>query len=93
MKLMTGLVEVAVMVSVQLQTTQRRYDMENSKRAHDRASDRVEELQATISEVTLEHLLRVIKSKHTYLKIFFHVSRSYSILSPALTDGYGSLEC
>ncbi|XP_070693242.1 cohesin subunit SA-1-like [Pempheris klunzingeri] len=51
MKLMTGLVEVAVMVSVQLQTTQRRYDMENSKRAHDRASDRVEELQATINEL------------------------------------------
>lgn len=52
MKLMTGLVEVAVIVSVQLQTTQRQYDMENSKKAHDRASDRMEELQATISEVT-----------------------------------------
>uniref|UniRef100_UPI0037E9BAFF cohesin subunit SA-1-like n=1 Tax=Semicossyphus pulcher TaxID=241346 RepID=UPI0037E9BAFF len=51
MKLMTGLVEVAVIVSVQLQTTQRRYDMENSKRAHDRASDRLEELQASISEM------------------------------------------
>ncbi|XP_042349536.1 cohesin subunit SA-2 [Plectropomus leopardus] len=51
MKLMTELVEVAVIVSVQLQTTQRRYDTENSKRAHDRASDRLEELQATISEL------------------------------------------
>uniref|UniRef100_A0A665WNA3 Cohesin subunit SA n=1 Tax=Echeneis naucrates TaxID=173247 RepID=A0A665WNA3_ECHNA len=51
MKLMTGLVEVAVLVSVQLQTTQRQYDMEKSKRAHDRAFDRLEELQATISEL------------------------------------------
>ncbi|KAM9849651.1 cohesin subunit SA-1 [Aulostomus maculatus] len=51
MKLMTGLVEVAVTVSVQLQTTQRRYDSENSKRVHDRASDKLEELQATISEL------------------------------------------
>ncbi|KAM9357284.1 cohesin subunit SA-3 [Symphorus nematophorus] len=51
MKLMTGLVEVALIVSVQLQTTQRRYDTENSKRAHDRASDRLEELQAAISEL------------------------------------------
>lgn len=51
MKLMTGLVEVALTVSVQLQTTQRQYDMENNKRAHDRASGRLEELQATISEV------------------------------------------
>ncbi|XP_008293622.1 cohesin subunit SA-1 [Stegastes partitus] len=51
MKLMTGLVEVAVIVSVQLQTTQRRYDVENSKRAHDRASDRLEDLQATIREL------------------------------------------
>lgn len=52
---MTGLVEVALTVSVQLQTTQRQYDMENSKRAHDRASDRLEELQATISQVTHGH--------------------------------------
>ncbi|XP_032383518.1 cohesin subunit SA-2 isoform X1 [Etheostoma spectabile] len=51
MKLMTGLVEVAVIVSVQLQTTQRQYDMENSKREQDRATDRLEELRATISEL------------------------------------------
>uniref|UniRef100_UPI003AB0B83D cohesin subunit SA-2-like n=1 Tax=Centroberyx gerrardi TaxID=166262 RepID=UPI003AB0B83D len=51
MKLMTGLVEVAVTVSAQLQTSQRRYNMENSKRAQDRASDRLEVLQATISEL------------------------------------------
>lgn len=52
MKLMSGLVEVAVMVSVQLQTTLRRYNMENTKKGHDRASDRLEELQASISEVS-----------------------------------------
>ncbi|XP_022615887.1 cohesin subunit SA-2-like [Seriola dumerili] len=51
MKLMTGVVEVAVLVSVQLQTTQRQHNTESSKRAHDRASDRLEELQATISEL------------------------------------------
>ncbi|XP_023144986.2 cohesin subunit SA-1 isoform X2 [Amphiprion ocellaris] len=50
MKLMTGFVDIVVVVSVQLQTTQRRYDVENSKREHDRASDRLEELQATVSE-------------------------------------------
>lgn len=52
MKLMTGLVDVALNVSVQLQTTQRQYNMENSKRASDRAPDRLEELQATVSLVT-----------------------------------------
>ncbi|XP_034399362.1 cohesin subunit SA-1 [Cyclopterus lumpus] len=51
MKLMTGLVEVAVLVSVQLQTTQRQYDMENGKEARDRAPGRLEELQATISQL------------------------------------------
>lgn len=67
MKLMTGLVDVAVIVSIQLQTTQRQHDMENSKRAHNRASDRLEELQATISEVTYTqrlthtHEFRVLK--------------------------------
>lgn len=49
---MTALVEVAVVVSVQLQTTQQQYNTENSKRAHDRASDRLEELQASVREVT-----------------------------------------
>uniref|UniRef100_A0A3Q3W0T0 Cohesin subunit SA n=1 Tax=Mola mola TaxID=94237 RepID=A0A3Q3W0T0_MOLML len=45
MKLMTGLVEVAQMVSVQLHTAQRRYDVENSKSGHESASDRLEELK------------------------------------------------
>lgn len=52
MKVMTGLVEVAVVVSVQLQTTQRQHDLENSKGPHDQAPGRLEELQATVCEVT-----------------------------------------
>jgi hypothetical protein len=55
MKLMTGIVEVAVMVFAQIKTTQRRYDAERSKSAEHRASERLEELQATISEVTRAH--------------------------------------
>lgn len=51
-KLMTALVDLAVAVSVQLQTTQRRCDIENSRIPPERASDRLEELKATIREVT-----------------------------------------
>lgn len=52
MKLMTSLVKVFLGVSIQLQTAQRRCDIECSKRDPDRASDRLEELKASISEVT-----------------------------------------
>uniref|UniRef100_A0A3B3I8U6 Cohesin subunit SA n=1 Tax=Oryzias latipes TaxID=8090 RepID=A0A3B3I8U6_ORYLA len=51
LKVMTGLVEVAVTVSVQLQTTQRQIDTEKSKNPQIRASDKLEELHATISEL------------------------------------------
>ncbi|XP_073343307.1 cohesin subunit SA-1-like [Pagrus major] len=72
MKLMTGLAEVAMIVSVQLQTTQRQYDMENSKKAHDRASDRLEELQATISEL-LENREEVVSMMNgTFRGVFVH---------------------
>ncbi|XP_044218839.1 cohesin subunit SA-1 [Thunnus albacares] len=72
MKLMTGLVEVAVIVSVQLQTTQRRHNMENSKGKHDRASDRLEELQATISELqeNREELSSMMNA--TFRGVFVH---------------------
>lgn len=53
---MTGLVEVAVMVSIQLQTTRRQYDMETSKTEHDRASERMEELQRIRSEVIYTYI-------------------------------------
>ena len=64
MKLMTGLVEVAVTVSVQLQTTQRQRNMENSKSSDDRASDRLEKLEATISEVTHTHTTHTQTQTH-----------------------------
>nr|XP_020480414.1 cohesin subunit SA-1-like isoform X2 [Monopterus albus] len=72
MKLMTGLVEVAVTVSIQLQTTQRQYDMEKSKRVHDRASDRLEELQATIKELheNREELSSLMNA--TFRGVFVH---------------------
>ncbi|CAK6964961.1 cohesin subunit SA-2 [Scomber scombrus] len=72
MRLMTGLVEVAVIVSVQLQTTQRRHNMENSKGEHDRASDRLEELQATINELqeNREELSSMMNA--TFRGVFVH---------------------
>ncbi|CAI5652761.1 cohesin subunit SA-1 isoform X12 [Oreochromis niloticus] len=71
-KLMTGLVEVAVVVSVQLQTTQQQYNTENSKRAHDRASDRLEELQATVRELreNREELSSMMNA--TFRGVFVH---------------------
>ncbi|XP_028271897.1 cohesin subunit SA-1 [Parambassis ranga] len=72
LKLLTGLVEVGVIVYVQLQTTQRQCDMEKSKREHDRASDRLEELQATISELreNREELSSLMNS--TFRGVFVH---------------------
>lgn len=52
MKLMTGFVDAALKVSVQLQTTQRQCDMESSRSPQDRAPDRLVDLQATLSLVT-----------------------------------------
>ncbi|XP_074505362.1 cohesin subunit SA-1 [Sebastes fasciatus] len=61
MKLMTGLVEVAVIVSVQLKTTQRQYD-----------SGRLEELKATISELqeNREELSSMMNA--TFRGVFVH---------------------
>ncbi|KAJ8282907.1 hypothetical protein COCON_G00054260 [Conger conger] len=54
MKLMTAVVEVAVVVFTQTETIQRRYELERDKRAESRAQERLEELQATLREL-LEH--------------------------------------
>ncbi|CAL8262557.1 unnamed protein product [Lota lota] len=54
MKLISAVVEVGVSVSTQLQTCQRLYDAESSKTPQDRATHRLEELQAVIKEL-LEH--------------------------------------
>ncbi|XP_076595594.1 cohesin subunit SA-2 [Chaetodon auriga] len=72
MKLMTGLVEVALTVSVQLRTTQRRYDVENSKRAHDRSSDRLEELQASINELCENKQEIASMMNSTFRGVFVH---------------------
>ncbi len=72
MKLMSGLVEVALTVSVQLQTTQRQYDMENSKSPSDKASNRLEELQATISEVTEDRNRVAAEVKQLWLQPMLH---------------------
>ncbi|XP_068571632.1 cohesin subunit SA-1-like isoform X2 [Cebidichthys violaceus] len=72
MKLMTGLVEVAVLVSVQLQTTQRQYDMENGRGPHDRAPGRLEELRAAVSEMqeNREELSSMMNA--TFRGVFVH---------------------
>ncbi|XP_008324761.1 cohesin subunit SA-1 isoform X2 [Cynoglossus semilaevis] len=72
MRLMTGLVEVAVTVCDQLQTTQRRYDTEKNKRANDRAVDRLNDLQVTINELVekKEDLSAMINS--TFRGVFVH---------------------
>ncbi|XP_031654489.1 cohesin subunit SA-2 isoform X3 [Oncorhynchus kisutch] len=72
MKLMTGIVEVAVMVFAQIKTTQRRYDAERSKGAEHRASERLEELQATISELR-EHQEELSSMMNaTFRGVFVH---------------------
>ncbi|XP_034454234.1 cohesin subunit SA-1 [Hippoglossus hippoglossus] len=72
MKLMTGLVEVAVIVSGQLQTTQRQHNMENSKSSDDRASDRLEELGATISELQEKREELSSMMNATFRGVFVH---------------------
>ncbi|XP_036403583.1 cohesin subunit SA-1 [Megalops cyprinoides] len=51
MKLMTALVEVAVMVFSQTETTHRRYEAERNKELERRAQDRLEELHTTYTEL------------------------------------------
>lgn len=73
-KLMSGLVEVAVAVNVQQQTTQRRYDIEISKMPSERASDKVEQLKATLSEVRHEDSDTDIAQKFSrFDKICVHI--------------------
>uniref|UniRef100_A0A672GE70 Cohesin subunit SA n=1 Tax=Salarias fasciatus TaxID=181472 RepID=A0A672GE70_SALFA len=69
MKLMTGLVEVSAAAFLQLQTAQRRYDTEKSKRVQDRALDR---LQETVSELreNCEELSSMMNT--TFRGVFVH---------------------
>lgn len=84
MKLMTGFVDVALSVSVQLQTTQRQYDMESSRSPIDRAPDRLAELQATLSLVTHSATLTfnwiVWKESCWNIWVFFLVQRGLFVL-------------
>uniref|UniRef100_A0AAQ4RGY4 Cohesin subunit SA n=1 Tax=Gasterosteus aculeatus aculeatus TaxID=481459 RepID=A0AAQ4RGY4_GASAC len=72
MKVMTGLVEVAVVVSVQLQTTQRQHDLENSKGPHDQAPGRLEELQATVCELRENREELSCMMNATFRGVFVH---------------------
>ncbi|KAJ8389253.1 hypothetical protein AAFF_G00121180 [Aldrovandia affinis] len=51
MKMMTAMVEVAVVVFTQMETTQRRYEVERKKEVEHRAQERLEELQTTYREL------------------------------------------
>lgn len=72
MKLMTALVDVALIVSVNLDNTQRQYEAERQKARDKRASDRLETLMAKRQE--LEENMDEIKNMLTYMfkSVFVH---------------------
>ncbi|CAL1612852.1 unnamed protein product [Knipowitschia caucasica] len=71
-KLLTGLVEVAAHLSVQIQTLQRRYDIEFGKTAFEQTPERLEELHATISQLhdNREELASIMNA--TFRGVFVH---------------------
>lgn len=72
MKLMTALVDVSLVVSINLDNTQRQYDAEMTKSREKRAVDRLEGLMSKRTE--LEENTDEIKSMLTYLfkSVFVH---------------------
>ncbi|XP_066903606.1 cohesin subunit SA-2 [Halyomorpha halys] len=72
MKLMTALVDVALVVSVNLDNTQRQYESERQKARDKRASDRLENLLTKRQE--LEENMDEIKNMLTYMfkSVFVH---------------------
>jgi STAG domain. len=72
MKLMTALVDVALVVSVNLDNTQRQYESERQKTRDKRASDRLESLMTKRQE--LEENMDEIKNMLTYMfkSVFVH---------------------
>lgn len=72
MKLMTALVDVALIVSVNLDNTQRQYEAERQKARDKRASERLESLMAKRQE--LEENMDEIKNMLTYMfkSVFVH---------------------
>jgi len=79
MKLMTALVDVALIVSVNLDNTQRQYEAERQKARDKRASDRLESLMAKRQE--LEENMDEIKNMLTYMfkSVFVHRYRQVKI--------------
>ncbi|XP_014259117.1 cohesin subunit SA-2 isoform X2 [Cimex lectularius] len=72
MKLMTALVDVALVVSINLDNTQRQYESERQKARDKRASDRLESL--LIKRQELEENMDEIKNMLTYMfkSVFVH---------------------
>ncbi|XP_061895568.1 cohesin subunit SA-1 [Entelurus aequoreus] len=71
-KIMSGMLEIAVTVSFQLHPIQRHYDKENSKQTDERDSERLEDLRAGIRELQekKEELLSMINT--AFRGIFVH---------------------
>jgi len=72
MKLMTALVDVALVVSINLDNTQRQYEAERQKTRDKRAADRLETLMSKRQE--LEENMDEIKNMLTYMfkSVFVH---------------------
>ncbi|XP_043227406.1 cohesin subunit SA-2-like isoform X2 [Amphibalanus amphitrite] len=72
MKLMTALVNVALTVSINLENTQRQYEVERQKSREKRAPDRLEQLMSKRQE--LEENMDEIKNMLTYMfkSVFVH---------------------
>lgn len=79
MKLMTALVDVALIVSVNLDNTQRQYEAERQKARDKRASDRLESLMSKRQE--LEENMDEIKNMLTYMfkSVFVHRYRQVEV--------------
>ncbi|XP_077387251.1 cohesin subunit SA-2 [Festucalex cinctus] len=78
-KIMSGMVEVVVAVSLQLQTIQRRYDLEQGKDVEDQDSQRLEELRASMRELleNKEELSSMMNA--TFRGIFVHRYRDHLV--------------
>ncbi|XP_077434073.1 cohesin subunit SA-2 isoform X2 [Vanacampus margaritifer] len=79
LKLMSGMVEVVVAVSLQQQTIQRRYDVEQGKDVEDQESQRLQELMTLIRELleNKEELSSMMNA--TFRGIFVHRYRDHLV--------------
>ncbi|XP_051929208.1 cohesin subunit SA-1 [Hippocampus zosterae] len=72
MKLMSGIVKVGVAVSLQLQTIQRRYNLEQGKDVKDQDPQRLEELKVSISELLENNEELSSMMNATFRGVFVH---------------------